>query len=56
MKSRSINEAYIVTNQSDDEEEKIQTENMLNSIRLKKKSKEKNLEGEPRPTSEGPAN
>ena len=37
MKSRSINEADIVTNRRNDEEETIQTENMPNSIRLKEK-------------------
>ena len=39
MKSRSINEADIVTNRRNDEEETIQTENMPNSIRLKEKFK-----------------
>ena len=43
MKSRSINEAYIVTNQRKDEEETIQTENMLNSIRLKEKNLKKKI-------------
>ena len=43
MKSRSINEAYIVTNQRSDEEETIQTENMLNSIRLKEKNLKKKI-------------
>ena len=56
MKSRSINEADIVQAKEATKKKRSKPKICRKVFDLKKKCKEKNLEGGPRPTSKGPAN